>query len=985
VKKLAWLVILVIALVGSAYAVDKSLLAYSLQSASQQSLDSIASAYGLESSERSFVISSLLGSEVEAYPLDRKAEAEAEQRFTLSILSADTLSANGSRISLEGSVSLQFIYQEDSASLKANLVFIDTSAKSIVAMSGVKLERSGEEAVEGELVSLFWEKGDVKVSYGSRTVSRQSSEKEKLDLYTSGKLVSYSGNSSMINFSDGFIATSAESPYWSIKSKSITLMDGGDLFIGSASLAMGRVSVFWLPFFFYPSTRLVFNPAIGLSSSRGMFLNTTYEIYGSYTGLLESAGSSSLSMLLSSGADTSKSKSGLVYGETDEKLSDLESWAQESGSYMAVLADVYEKGGLFAGLDSSSNLLGSKLKLKVLAGIGIDPSRTVDKLRWLASLDLSYNASGSSFSLRMPWLSEYAVSQDYLNRLGTFTLDSVLGSQQKFPTTYTSSSTLEWMASGSIKLEVPSLLKTLVSDISISTIQAKLAFKRVLADDGLYHYEPQASVLPSLEAGISGTIMDLESRSQAKAALHPLAREFEQQAQQASALESEDLSSLEVSQAVIEADSSELSHKLSLRYAFKEVLSNSYEDAGFQDHAFSSLSTLKLTLSGAVGPRLFTLNQSITPSYKVSGTASATQDFHIDSDLACSIPILGLSYSLKQRIYSLLDVDGETQVNESFKWDSANVTDHSITLSRAFSAFSLGLSWTLKPLAQALVPSAGLKTEAVDAKASWKLAYDEASTLLKPSTASFKLGLSLLPFAFNASMNFDSSKPILQTMVLDQSASLSLLEGKLKLSQSYRAGKSFATEYLKAGLELPWASARITMKETEGSLGPDSLNVSLFFKDKAIAFWKNRIRLTASLESSLAYSFVNIYSTTFSINGSLEVLIPEFLSLKMSIKSANNGFYNYYEDGKFSLSAMLEDLARSFDFIGDGRMRTSFNLSSFSVEAVHYMKDWDLHCTYCSSVVLLEGQWRFKSTVSVYCQWKAIAELKVENEKEWTR
>ncbi|MDD4012322.1 MAG: hypothetical protein PHI83_09260, partial [Sphaerochaetaceae bacterium] len=147
-KKLAWLVILVIALVGSAYAVDKSLLAYSLQSASQQSLDSIASAYGLESSERSFVISSLLGSEVEAYPLDRKAEAEAEQRFTLSILSADTLSANGSRISLEGSVSLQFIYQEDSASLKANLVFIDTSAKSIVAMGGVKLERSREEAVE---------------------------------------------------------------------------------------------------------------------------------------------------------------------------------------------------------------------------------------------------------------------------------------------------------------------------------------------------------------------------------------------------------------------------------------------------------------------------------------------------------------------------------------------------------------------------------------------------------------------------------------------------------------------------------------------------------------------------------------------------------------------------------------------------------------------------------------------------------------------
>ena len=111
----------------------------------------------------------------------------------------------------------------------------------------------------------------------------------------------------------------------------------------------------------------------------------------------------------------------------------------------------------------------------------------------------------------------------------------------------------------------------------------------------------------------------------------------------------------------------------------------------------------------------------------------------------------------------------------------------------------------------------------------------------------------------------------------------------------------------------------------------------------------------------------------------MEFAVAEFLSLKFSVKSSNRSFYRYIVDGSFSFDSMLEDLIRSFDFFGNGRKSTGFNMSSFNVELVHYMRDWNL----CMSVegslkAQRNGKLAWSPVYKVYVKWNAIPELKVE-------
>ena len=73
---------------------------------------------------------------------------------------------------------------------------------------------------------------------------------------------------------------------------------------------------------------------------------------------------------------------------------------------------------------------------------------------------------------------------------------------------------------------------------------------------------------------------------------------------------------------------------------------------------------------------------------------------------------------------------------------------------------------------------------------------------------------------------------------------------------------------------------------------------------------------------------------------------------------------------------------RSFDFIGSGRYNTNFNMSSISLEIVHYMQDWALHCNYSSSVVLSDDEYRFIPEFSIYLSWNTFPDLKIDESWE---
>ena len=143
--------------------------------------------------------------------------------------------------------------------------------------------------------------------------------------------------------------------------------------------------------------------------------------------------------------------------------------------------------------------------------------------------------------------------------------------------------------------------------------------------------------------------------------------------------------------------------------------------------------------------------------------------------------------------------------------------------------------------------------------------------------------------------------------------------------------------------------------------------------------------LKAGVESEFTMDESGFETASFTITPSITFSVAEFIAFKFSFTSYNNSFYNYYIDDEFSFSMMLSDLARSFDFIGDGRRNTYFVMRSASLEAVHYMEDWDLHCKYSAEVVKSGTEYSLLPKFSIYLSWKTLPELKVDEKWEQKR
>ena len=144
------------------------------------------------------------------------------------------------------------------------------------------------------------------------------------------------------------------------------------------------------------------------------------------------------------------------------------------------------------------------------------------------------------------------------------------------------------------------------------------------------------------------------------------------------------------------------------------------------------------------------------------------------------------------------------------------------------------------------------------------------------------------------------------------------------------------------------------------------------------------------MDYTFNYDFMNPFRTYMTAGLSLTFNIAEFIDFGISINSANKSFSRYYDnEGNFVFQKMIEDLLKSFDFFGNGRKSTGFNLSSFKVKVVHYMRDWNLYIDAQGSMTTqYSGKYEWVPTVTVYVKWNAIPELKTQgawdaSNREW--
>ena len=939
------------------------------------------------------------------------------------IENADSLYTKDNLVVLSGNVVISFQQSNSSKkSLKANKVVVELDKKVMEASGDVTLEDSqqGARSFSGQSVLFDWSNLDVVVFSGISYTERKNSTGSVVSLYASGDTVSYDGNENIIFFNKGTISTALEDPYWSISASKISFA-GSDVFVDNAVFKLGRVPIFYFPVFFYPGTTLSFNPAIGLSSDKGSFINTTTELYGVYTGIGSSSSSSSASSssdsgdsisasdysasllsMLDDGDASEKIKDGVVYRKVEEgeDLGSLETWARKTGSYFAFFADAYQDLGLALGYDTYNSFWDGMLKLNstgLFAYNASDSREFAKTYRYYVNLGLKFNFSVGSLSLSMPLYSDYSVARDFLNRNTVFGLDSVLGANQTFPSTYNTVKSYSWSLNGNLNYKLGNI------SLNLSSLKAEINFNLESSlVDGKYSYTPKvtSASLPSLSFSSNGSW----TRTFEKKAEDKPEESTQKQTEEASTESTVD--KVEITLMPYAAPSVKTTEKASTNasinfgYTFSESLDNKFiED--LTPSSFYTNSNGSLYFNGQSPDTWFSISETIKPQYSFSAenlntqTSTKINNLSFTSTLVAKLPFLGLTYRLSNKLYSLNTKEvGSTITTTSGwgQWQKTDVTEHSLEFSKSLWAFTFGLKGTFKPVTQSIKPSVAFSLNGY--KASADLTFTEKNEALQASTGNLSLGYSNSNFSFSLKNtysfeNIDDAN-LWKNYSLTENASAKFFSGNLTLTQSASFKEKFVPYSLNCSVshlaDLSWISSKgslsMSFKRVEDEFKAEVLKVNLDNDLSPIYFWKNRIGIGCSVDFSFVYNFINPYNTSFTVSFNMEFEIAEFLALNISVNSSNKSFYRYFTngvDGLFDFDSMLEDLAKSFDFFENGRKSTGFNLSSYKIELVHYMRDWNA-CLSAEGKLSArnDGKLVWSPVYKFYVKWNAIPELKVE-------
>ena len=997
IRRFLFSLILILFIPAALYAVSASAIYF----ATDDDLRQMCALRGIEAGTRDEMQRALYEAEgLDAY----QEEVREGGSFDLSVLSAESLVTHDTSVIISGNADISFTDSNGNVSqLSADTIIIDTQNELLTALDNVSYtsddENSAIQAIDADIVTLYWSSGEIKVSNATTSSERTDESGGSVTFYTSGDTLTYTPGGSIL-YDHGVIASDEKDPYSSITASELLMLPGSDMFISNAYLSIGRVPILYLPFFFFPGSQVLGNPSFGFSSSKGAFINTTFELLGRDPDIgTGSSESSSFMSLASTSSDTQNLQPVGSYYSSAETMSAAESWARRSGSHISLMADAYESGGLHLGIDGALNFFSSSLSLTFTDGIALSPSSSYynGRFRYYGLNELSYDGYGLSADLSLPFYSDSRVMMDFGNRLSGFSIMSAIQSPS-FPDTY-SSTISTYSHELSLDYTLPSSLRSdYLSSLSISNFIVAADYRWNTSD--LEFYMEKAR-LPVFSASLSGTLFSVSHSNE----IIVSQKEEEDDITDIHLLSDPLLYAIyEGAMSSSRSQTRTDTYTASLKYSLSENLSNRYDfdrNGNNTDDNFSSDTSMRLTFDAAAAS-WFALTAVFTPSYSYiyenDNTATiVTHDGAISSDMTFSFPFMGLEYNISSK---LLDVestrrnDNPTEVTfDTPGWDRDTITSHSISFSKGFSTaagtFTPSVSYTLPPLNAVLTPRLSYSYGPYALAFGWSFREDD--------TRAFHSDLLELSFGYSGtyltssiSMKYQSAEFDSQNMLdpLYGTASLSLRTADKAWSiteyvdYEYRHGSD--TNYfnsLMTTLKIPYFDISLEWAGPADNIEFSSIEANLDVESVSFQLWKGRLYFSFAIESSFEMDMDNPYAASFSITPSITFSIAEFLDFTFSFTSVNNGFYNYIDDnGSFSLLMLLEDLGRSFDFFGNGRYNTSFVLDEAALEITHYMKDWNFSFRYSTQVVLSDNVYEFRPEVSVYLSWKTIPDLKVEQD-----
>ncbi len=906
--------------------------------------------------------------------------------YSVKILNADSLTADGSLIVIKGNIVLEIKTdgsEDESRKLTAEKVVVNTETKEITASGSVSLSGGSVRDYTGDSLIFNWDTLDLTLFNGESSIEKTNSENKKITFYLDGETVSYGGDGGPVIMDGVILSTKDEGPYWSIEAQNIAILES-DFVFKNATIKLGRVPVLWIPYFYYPNTRLAFNPAVGISGTKGLFLNTTYEVYGKYPTLWNTPSSSSSSssstsdsaaalsaLSLLSESDSSMVRDGLIYRKSDSSSS------SKNKDYFVFMADAYKNYGVALGVDTHNTLLDSSLVLdaKGVLAYKADPIYSYyGKMRYAADLSASYTKGNTTLSLSFPVLSDPEVKHDFYNRNTTFQLDTLLGQAATVPTTYKSNlTTYTWEAS------LKTSFKALDQSFTLTTLEAARTFKWNSTE---HIYEESNTVLPELDATLSGTVFsfkkDTEKTKQVTYS-NDLANSFLTEYRELEEEEEgeEEEKSFNTYSAKDPGEKTEKdSYGVSMDYNFRTYLKDELKEE--DSYYFKFNGTVNLKANSPLD--IISVTETLTPTYVYTMDESKTnpesKDLKILSNLTINSPVIGLKYNQQINLYRY-KLSENVITDYPMKWEKDCFKAHSVEFSKTLGSFTFSLNQQLKPLDLILTPTITFTKGVYTIKTSSQL-YLEDDQLFEKGKTTLTVNQKDETYDFKVTNTYDFSKDGWDGNTFEQTLSWSFLNKSLKLTEKLVLEKDFQFKTLSLGVSYNKNYINMSFKNT--SFDPDELAVHLDYTLTPIYWWYNRIGFSTSVAATYKKNFNNRYGSSLVFDFSLDFAISEFVDLKIKSTSTNTSFYRYYDDeGDFSLNLMFDDLLRSFDFFGNGRKSTGFNLSKFSLQFVHYMHDWTLNLEASASIATKNSERYWNPEVTVYIKWNAIPELKRQN------
>ena len=1021
---------------------------------------------------------------------------------------------------LEGEVLLEMIDPDNNTShkIKADKIIFNQTEKTISAYGNIEYEiiREGDnEYFHGESLvfeietweGIFFEG----VSENSRLIKYEElGTEEEVAFFFSGDYI-YRSSDDRIILNEGSISSGMrEDPYYRVDADKIWVLGPGEWAIKNAVLFVGRIPVFYFPYFFLPGDELIFNPAIGYKEIDGTFINTTTYLIG----LKDDEDTDTFSFLKSSNDHpVEKIRQGLFLISSKKDL-DTESWWYSTGSSLKLLVDYYSRKGFFFGLDGSlhfdSFLKGfdiftaislSKYLYKYNEnedGIIIGPYIYTSFIKDDSGSYISVYEDSYLFGHHLPFRFAFDIDMDITNSWLRMNLDLPIYSDTKFRSHFMNREEglkwteflntekeeveigeeveltyLSWIIDGAI---TPSFerLSPLIEKISLDKINMKLNLQSAVMDypeqlildssnylleDSLSFYYPSSLILPDISGTISGTIFKSSESNAVVMDEQLIIKEYE--------LLIDPWSEEKINLPLIDTDilidpekleyfpieissekkifSNRLKYSISPSFSINSIFSSgvpeSPDEISFtSDYSIFSTQTTSLldyslniydSFLAVSNISNFSMNYKehfdpfeitdVWDSYLIQDK-NATNYKVTDNVVVDSKPFINnktlsestFTYNLSATLYNRYYDDDPAAlyfIDDYFKWDKDAISTHSADMELKFYDSNnyqiLKLDTILPPKDPELYPEIVLSSNHFTGSIKTGFKYIES---LPEDYWEFDPYEGYIRYAFfdkdylkqtlsidfeETQNNFGRTELFIDKMesniTFQQNLNINLNDWEFKklstdLNLWFFNFNFLAEDTYGYHLDLTgW-----TRDETNSHFQPSNVSAGVNYSYGPDAFWKNRIRLSADINSAWTMNLLKYTDTALNFSPKLTLDIAEFLELSFESTSVNRATYLYLPGLVNDVQNPFIDLLRSFNFLNkEERIASNFNIESLSLGVIHHLSDWDLHFKYTGVLDLItvdstkEYQW--KSEFSIFIIWKPIPEIKKDisyNENE---